>query len=99
MMSLWNVPDAPTALLMWRFYKNLKAGQTKAAALQEAKARLRNLTRDDLAKLGQAKDGALGDLSRSPGEVVRSEKGKLLRTKPFAHPHYWAGFVLTGSPE
>ena len=36
-MSLWNVSDVSTALLMRRFYTNLVVGQTKAAALREAK--------------------------------------------------------------
>ena len=98
-MSLWNVPDAPTALLMHRFYSNLKASKTKAAALREAKNWLRNLTQSDLARLGRTKNPALRELSRGLGKVIESEKGRLLGHKPFAHPHYWAGFVLTGDPK
>ena len=36
-MSLWNVPDGETKSLMVNFYKNLKKGQTKDIALQNAK--------------------------------------------------------------
>ena len=96
-ISLWNVPDAPTALLMQRFYRNLKSGKTKSAALREAKAWLRNLTRDDLKKLGKA-DSAVAALTRGLGQVTTAPKGGLVEVKPFAHPHYWAGFILTGDP-
>ena len=105
-MSLWNVPDVSTALLMRRFYANLTAGQTKAAALREAKAWLRNLTVGALAKLGQ-EDPLYGrgmprpysGLTRAFGEAVRVPSGPLVEDKPFAHPHFWAGFVLTGDPK
>jgi CHAT domain-containing protein len=98
-MSLWNVSDVSTALLMRRFYGNLKAGQTKAAALREAKAWLRNLRRSDLDQLGKG-EPALSELTRGLGldSVKVEEKGKLADERPFAHPHYWAGFILTGDP-
>ncbi|MDX2098250.1 MAG: CHAT domain-containing protein, partial [Leptolyngbyaceae cyanobacterium bins.59] len=35
-VSLWAVPDAPTAELMTRFYQNLQQGQNKAQALRQA---------------------------------------------------------------
>lgn len=35
-VSLWSVPDAPTAELMTEFYRQLKLGQTKAQALRQA---------------------------------------------------------------
>jgi CHAT domain-containing protein len=98
-MSLWNVSDVSTALLMRRFYGNLKAGQTKAAALREAKAWLRSLKRSDLDQLGKG-EPVLSELTRGLGldSVKVEEKGKLADERPFAHPHYWAGFILTGDP-
>ena len=97
-MSLWNVPDAPTALLMHRFYSNLKANKTKPAALREAKKWLRNLTLDDLKKLGRT-DPMIGQLTRGLGKPTTTPKGHRVDIKPFAHPHYWAGFILTGDPK
>lgn len=35
-VSLWAVPDAPTARLMTEFYRQLSQGQTKAQALRQA---------------------------------------------------------------
>ncbi len=35
-VSLWSIPDAPTAALMVEFYKNLRAGMDKAQALRSA---------------------------------------------------------------
>jgi CHAT domain-containing protein/Flp pilus assembly protein TadD len=35
-VSLWSVPDAPTAFLMSEFYRNLQANNNKAAALRQA---------------------------------------------------------------
>ena len=35
-VSLWSVPDAPTASLMTAFYQNLKSGSDKAQALRQA---------------------------------------------------------------
>jgi CHAT domain-containing protein/Flp pilus assembly protein TadD len=35
-VSLWSVPDAPTAFLMSEFYRNLQSNNNKAAALRQA---------------------------------------------------------------
>ncbi|MEH2077602.1 MAG: CHAT domain-containing tetratricopeptide repeat protein [Nostoc sp.] len=36
LVSLWSVPDTPTALLMTEFYQNLQKSQDKAQALRQA---------------------------------------------------------------
>ncbi|MBW4671294.1 MAG: CHAT domain-containing protein [Cyanomargarita calcarea GSE-NOS-MK-12-04C] len=36
LVSLWSVPDAPTALLMTEFYQNIQKGSDKAQALRQA---------------------------------------------------------------
>ena len=104
--------DAATALLMDRFYQNLlgrrpglEKPMPKAAALAEAKRWLRELSADEAAKLtAEFTQGVV----RGKGQKV----GKLLPTipdskpsptetddKPYAHPRYWAAFVLMGDPE
>jgi tetratricopeptide (TPR) repeat protein len=94
-LTRWQVDDEATAILMVRFYQNLlgkrdglKKGMLKAEALAEAKDWLRNLS---------AKDVKL--------EVERLPRGKAARPvllrkegRPFAHPYFWAAFVLIGDP-
>lgn len=65
--SLWNVSDRSTALFMGEFYRALKAGATKAEALQ--KVQLAFLKNPD-------------------------HKGEY---KNYAHPYYWAAFILAGN--
>lgn len=57
--SLWKVEDNATRDLMVAFYKNLKQGQSKAAALQGAQV-------------------------------------ALLKQDKYAHPFFWAPFILIG---
>ncbi|NJN84950.1 MAG: CHAT domain-containing protein, partial [Caldilineaceae bacterium] len=96
-MSLWKVDDLATALLMQRLYGKLSQGKPKAESLHEAKTWLRNLTRNELDNLIKA-DPNLTALSRGFGQTQKSPKGTENEPHPFAHPHYWAGFVLTGDP-
>lgn len=46
--SLWTVNDFSTALLMVRFYQNIKTGLSISIALNQAQVWLRDITQDDL---------------------------------------------------
>jgi CHAT domain-containing protein/tetratricopeptide (TPR) repeat protein len=93
-LSLWKVDDQATALLMTRFYENLlgkraglKEPMARAEALTEAKAWLRKLPGEEVAHLAQTR----GERQREPAPSTAPA--------PFAHPYYWAGFVLVGSSD
>ena len=73
LVSLWDVEDRSTAVLMESFYRRMVAGADRAEALR----------------------GARSELFRQQG------KGALVFTErpiSWAHPRFWAGFVLIGAP-
>jgi CHAT domain-containing protein len=91
---------------MRRFYQNLlgqrdglKAAFPKAEALQEAKHWLRELSRSEVEKLaGKLADGVV----RASLEPTATEaRGPVVPAgaKAFAHPRYWAAFILLGDPD
>jgi hypothetical protein len=111
-LSLWKVDDTATALLMDRFYQNLLGKRDglskpmgKAAALDEAKRWLRNLSGEEALTLTAKLTNGVARGTRSKDEdlklVVPSAGPKTPPTKdskPFAHPKYWAAFILIGDP-
>ena len=106
-LSLWPVDDASTALLMTRFYENLlgrrpglKESMSKGQALAEAKAWLRGLTAGEADQVGGGLIRGL-DTETARGRVrslPAKQAGSPAPVHPYAHPYYWAPFVLIGDP-
>ncbi|MGB3650336.1 MAG: CHAT domain-containing protein [Rivularia sp. (in: cyanobacteria)] len=89
--SLWQVADSSTSDLMQQFYKNLansKQKTTKAEAMRLAQLQLL-----------YNKDVTLSDIKRAGGLIPEEipSSGKKPESKTFAHPYYWAPFVLIGN--
>ena len=97
--SLWPVADASTPVLMREFYRLRRAhpAQSKALDLRQAQAELLH---------GQV------TASSAPSKTNRAKRAKVAGAAnldlplfvadpkaPYAHPYYWAPFILIGNPE
>jgi tetratricopeptide (TPR) repeat protein len=108
-LSQWKVDDSATALLMERFYQNLLGRREglarplpKAEALDEARRWLRQLPRAEaLQRVAALSQGVSRGKDRPAlprlAEPARPAEGQT--DAPFAHPYYWAAFVLYGDPD
>jgi CHAT domain-containing protein len=83
LVSQWAVADLPTFLLMQHFYQMLVSGAAAATALHTAQAWLQSVTRGEVV-------GRLAGLPVGEGEILEG-------VRPFAHPRYWAAFILVGA--
>jgi CHAT domain-containing protein len=97
-LSLWQVDDRATALLMTRFYQNLLGRRpgldqplSKGEALAEAKHWLRTLPAPERDRLLEQLPGSTRG---TPAALEPQAEGLL----PYEHPYYWAAFILVGDP-
>jgi CHAT domain-containing protein len=84
--SLWSVPDLSTALLVRKFYRNLRAGDSPAQALRQAQRWLRDST--------WAEQSAELPADRRPGGDMLAQS-PLGQQRPAQAIADWAAFVVT----
>ena len=88
--SLWNVDDTSTLALMAEFYTNLQSTPIKAEALRQAQlALLRGQTK--------VEGGQLRLVTQRQSIPLPPELAQV-KGLDFAHPYFWSGFSMIGSP-
>ena len=91
--SLWTVDDVSTALLIIRFYQNIKNGLTVAVALNQAQIWLRDATTVKL----QAWASKLQLTPEEAENIEASLDWFDSDEQPFQDPYWWSGFCAMGN--
>jgi CHAT domain-containing protein len=104
--TLWSVADESTALLMTEFYRIHKGNPqlTKAAALQlaqremiEGKLQPKLSTGTKSPGTKQADTSSRTTTDDGVGAASQGSSFPYDPKKPYAHPYYWAPFILIGN--
>lgn len=98
-VSLWQVADLPTTLLMAEFYRNFtRKHQCIADSLLDAQAYLQKITVSELYANDHTAEIIETLCTRDPGirKIFDSYIQQPQSFRPFADPYYWGGFVFVG---
>jgi CHAT domain-containing protein len=90
--SLWRVNDLSTALLMIKFYQNLKSGSTVAIALNKAQTWLRDATTAELLEW----TNYLNLNETLTKQIQRKLRRRASDEQPFHSHYHWAAFCAIG---
>jgi CHAT domain-containing protein len=99
LISLWNVNDLSTYILMLKFYEHLTDGYSRTESLKLSQIFVRNMTAEELYNSWLTDDAKLllnQNWQRTNESYVSNINSKSSENI-FAHPKYWAGFVLFGT--
>lgn len=95
LVSLWQVDDLATLLLMDAFHQFLQDASA-ARALAQAKRALRGWTLQDMAQRYRALGGDAGQWAEEIARLTHMWQGQLPE-HPLDHPYFWAAFILHGN--
>ncbi len=101
-VSLWEVDDLSTSLLMLRFYEALQSGAAPAAALQQAQQHLRESGEEAAGgQFGRLEAAAETEAEKMAISSLRGRRGIPIREleaeqEGYAHPFFWAPFFYVG---
>lgn len=90
-MSLWPVNDEATEKMMKHFYLHLNEGLTPREALRSAQYDLRGFKPEPIEENDDEETTARKLKFLRQSQVKAANKAKKY---PFAHPRYWAAFIL-----
>ena len=97
--SLWPVADRSTTILMKEFYRirESQAGMTKAEALRQAQLSLLHGDAERRKRVEEKRGLGLGKDSGEGQQRAFKADAKTDTQASYAHPYYWAPFILIGN--
>ncbi len=102
--TLWTVESVSSALFMIEFYRQPDWNIAPAVALRRIQKWLSNLTYSELvnwykqrAEEVTEKDNICAEDLLDEAAIIEDDFAKInTQIPPYAHPYYWAGFIITG---
>lgn len=96
--TLWPVADISTSLLMKEFYKQCANSELKAEALRKAQvALLKGNIKPDISSYELGRSSSPIQNRKYSDPDTSANLFRFDSTAPFAHPFFWAPFILIGN--